>query len=137
MTPFSRSCLVVPTLLLTCAPLFAQPVERPGVNKPTKVATAQDLDRLEALKVYAKGLLADVPRDLYWALGLGDSILAVCPSLDIVAVRLGTGSTRSQLPPFTNEWDKKVEGYFRLVARAVSEPHATRTTIPGQTGLAR
>ncbi len=47
----------------------------------------------------ANGLLADVPRDVYWALGLGDSILAVCPSLDIVAVRLGTGSTRSQLPP--------------------------------------
>ena len=77
----------------------------------------------------AKGLLADVPRDLYWALGLGESILAVCPSLDIVAVRLGTGSTRSQLPPFTNEWDKKVEGFFRLVARAVSEPYPPSTVI--------
>jgi CubicO group peptidase (beta-lactamase class C family) len=77
----------------------------------------------------AKGLLADVPRDLYWALGLGESILAVCPSLDIVAVRLGTGSTRSQLPPFTNEWDKKVEGFFRLIARAVSEPYPPSTVI--------
>ncbi len=81
----------------------------------------------------AKGLLADVPRDLYWALGLGDSILAVCPSLDIVAVRLGTGSTRSQLPPFTSEWDKKVEGFFRLIAHAVSEPYPPSTVIRGLT----
>jgi CubicO group peptidase (beta-lactamase class C family) len=77
----------------------------------------------------AKGLLADVPRDLYWALGLGESILAVFPSLDIVAVRLGTGSTRSQLPPFTSDWDKKIEGFFRLVARAVSEPYPPSTVI--------
>jgi hypothetical protein len=74
-----------------------------------------------------------VPRDLYWALGLGDSILAVCPSLDIVAVRLGTGSTRSQLPPFTNEWDKKVEGFFRRVARSVAEPYPPSTVIQGLT----
>jgi CubicO group peptidase (beta-lactamase class C family) len=79
----------------------------------------------------ARGLLADVPRDLYWALGLGESILAVCPSLDIVAVRLGTGSTRSQLPPFTDQWDKKVEGFFRLVARAVSEPYHPSKVITG------
>jgi CubicO group peptidase (beta-lactamase class C family) len=81
----------------------------------------------------AKGLLADVPRDLYWALGLGDSILAVCPSLDIVTVRLGTGSTRSQLPPFSSEWDKKVEGYFHKVARAVAEPYPPSTVIEGLT----
>ena len=79
----------------------------------------------------AKGQLADMPRDVYWALGLGESILVVCPSLDIVAVRLGTGSTRSQLPPFTNDWDKKVEGFFRLVARAVSEPYPPSTVISG------
>ena len=81
----------------------------------------------------AKGRLADMPRDVYWALGLGESILVVCPSLDIVAVRLGTGSTRSQLPPFTNEWDKKVEGFFRLVARGVSEPYPPSAVISGIT----
>jgi CubicO group peptidase (beta-lactamase class C family) len=81
----------------------------------------------------AKGLLLDVPRDVYWALGLGESILVVCPSLDMVAVRLGTGSTRSQLPPFTNDWDKKVEGFFRLVARAVSEPYPPSPVILGLT----
>jgi CubicO group peptidase (beta-lactamase class C family) len=76
-----------------------------------------------------KGGLTDVPRDLYWALGLGDSILAVCPSLDVVAVRLGTGSTRSQMPPNNNEWDKKVEGFFRLIARAVSAPYPQSKVI--------
>jgi CubicO group peptidase (beta-lactamase class C family) len=81
----------------------------------------------------AKGQLVDMPRDAYWALGLGDSMLIVCPSLDIVAVRLGTGSTRSQLPPFTNDWDKKVEGFFRLVARAVCEPYPPSVVIPGLT----
>jgi CubicO group peptidase (beta-lactamase class C family) len=81
----------------------------------------------------AKGKLADMPRDVYWALGLGESILVVCPSLDIVAVRLGTGSTRSQFPPFTTEWDKKVEGFFRLVARAVSEPYPPSAVISGLT----
>ena len=59
-----------------------------------------------------KGQLADLPRDTYWSLGLGESILVVCPSLDIVAVRLGTGSTRSSLPPFTNEWGKEGRGVF-------------------------
>jgi CubicO group peptidase (beta-lactamase class C family) len=81
----------------------------------------------------AKGQLTDVPRDIYWALGLGDSIMVVCPSLDIVAVRLGTGSIRSQVLPFTPDWDKKVEGFFRLVARAVSEPYPPSTLITGLT----
>jgi CubicO group peptidase (beta-lactamase class C family) len=71
----------------------------------------------------AKGTLAEVPRDISWALGLGDSILVVCPSLDIVAVRLGAGSAASQLPPATDEWEKKVGGLFALVAKAVVDPY--------------
>jgi len=69
----------------------------------------------------AKEILPGVPKDIYWALGLGDSILVVCPSLDIVAVRLGTGSKASQMPPLTDEWEKKVEGFFKLVAKAANE----------------
>jgi CubicO group peptidase (beta-lactamase class C family) len=38
----------------------------------------------------ATGLLPNVPRDAYWAWGLGDSLIVVIPSLDIVAVRAGT-----------------------------------------------
>jgi hypothetical protein len=81
----------------------------------------------------AKGTLPDLPRDLYWALGLGDSILAVCPSLDVVAVRLGTGNTQSQLPPFTDQWERKVGGFFALIARAVVAPYPRSPVIRGIT----
>jgi CubicO group peptidase (beta-lactamase class C family) len=81
----------------------------------------------------AKGTLPDVPRDIFWALGLGDSILVVCPSLDVVAVRLGTGNTRSQLPPLTDQWEQKVGGFFKLVARAVVDPYPRSPVIRGIT----
>jgi CubicO group peptidase (beta-lactamase class C family) len=79
----------------------------------------------------ARGTLAEVPRDIFWALGLGDSILVVCPSLDIVAVRLGTGSNQSQLPPMTDEWEKKVGGLFALVAKAAVDPYPHSPVIAG------
>jgi CubicO group peptidase (beta-lactamase class C family) len=64
----------------------------------------------------------DMPADTYWALGLGDSFVAVCPSLDIVAVRLGVGSVKSQLPggERPDDWGKRVAGFFRLIAAAAS-----------------
>jgi CubicO group peptidase (beta-lactamase class C family) len=37
----------------------------------------------------ATGVLPNVPRDAYWGWGLGDSLIVVIPSLDIVAVRAG------------------------------------------------
>jgi CubicO group peptidase (beta-lactamase class C family) len=37
----------------------------------------------------ATGMLANVPRDAFWAWGLGDSLIVVIPSLDIVVVRAG------------------------------------------------
>jgi CubicO group peptidase (beta-lactamase class C family) len=37
----------------------------------------------------ATGQLPNVPRDAYWGWGLGDSLIVVIPSLDIVAVRAG------------------------------------------------
>lgn len=37
----------------------------------------------------ASGRLPNVPRDAFWAWGLGDSLIVVIPSLDIVAVRAG------------------------------------------------
>ena len=70
-----------------------------------------------------RGSFHDIPADAYWALGLGDSFVLVCPSLDIVAVRLGIGSVKSQLPrgEEPDEWGKRVEGFFRLVAAAARE----------------
>jgi len=37
----------------------------------------------------AAGVLPNVPRDAYWAWGLGDSLIVVIPSLDLVVVRAG------------------------------------------------
>ncbi len=37
----------------------------------------------------AMGALPDVPRDAFWAWGLGDSLIVVIPSLDIVIARAG------------------------------------------------
>lgn len=39
----------------------------------------------------ADGTLPNVPRDAFWAWGLGDSLIVVIPSLDVVAVRAGNG----------------------------------------------
>jgi CubicO group peptidase (beta-lactamase class C family) len=46
----------------------------------------------------ATGLLPNVPRDAYWAWGLGDSLIVVIPSLDIVAVRAGQQAAVNSSP---------------------------------------
>lgn len=46
----------------------------------------------------AGGLLANVPRDTFWAWGLGDSLIVVIPSLDIVAVRAGPQAAAGSSP---------------------------------------
>jgi CubicO group peptidase (beta-lactamase class C family) len=66
---------------------------------PTSIATATNADPANfpgATTNYgvlwwtnATGLLPNVPRDAYWAWGLGESLIFVIPSLDIVAVRAG------------------------------------------------
>jgi hypothetical protein len=37
----------------------------------------------------------------------------------IVAVRMGAGSTRSALPPFTPDGELKTGGFFKLVSQSV------------------
>jgi CubicO group peptidase (beta-lactamase class C family) len=70
-----------------------------------------------------RGTFRDIPSDSYWALGLGDSFVLVCPSLDVVAVRLGIGSIKSQLPggDKPEEWGKRIEGFFRLVVASARD----------------
>ncbi len=82
MTPSSRSFLVVLALLAAGAPLFAQVgpgAERPGVNVPTKVSSAKDLDRLEALKLYGQGLLQEKQHRLLEALKSYEQALRLDP----------------------------------------------------------
>jgi CubicO group peptidase (beta-lactamase class C family) len=44
----------------------------------------------------ADGALANVPLDAYWSWGLGDSLIVVIPSLDIVVTRAGDNGWRSK-----------------------------------------
>ena len=78
-----------------------------------------------------RGTFRNMSVDAYWALGLGDSFVVVCPRLDLVAVRLGVGSLKSQLPggDKPEEWGKRVEGFCRLVAAAAGDgrPSAARS----------
>lgn len=49
------------------------------------------------------GELPDVPRDAYWAWGLGDNLIIVIPSLDLVIVRTGNDPDDSTLPQLRTE----------------------------------
>lgn len=48
----------------------------------------------------ADGAMANVPKDAYWAFGLGDNIILVIPSLDIVASRAGSAWPGNRSPSF-------------------------------------
>jgi hypothetical protein len=81
-----------------------------------------------------RGTYKGMPRDTFWAFGLGDSFVVVCPSLDIVAVRLGVGSKKSQLPDDgTDNWGGRVEGFFQHIVKAVRDPYPPSEAIHGIT----
>lgn len=75
-----------------------------------------------------KGTFKGMPRDTYWAFGLGDSFVAVMPSLDLVVVRLGVGSKRSQLPG-GDEWGSRVEKFSKIIVDAVQDWHPPSPAI--------
>lgn len=49
--------------------------------------------------------LADVPADAYWAWGLGDSLIIVIPSLDMVIARTGSNPDDATLPHWRSGWN--------------------------------
>ena len=54
--------------------------------------------------------LPDVPADAYWAWGLGDSLIVVIPSLDLVIARTGNSpDERPHLPKWRNDWNGNYE----------------------------
>jgi CubicO group peptidase (beta-lactamase class C family) len=74
----------------------------------------------------ADSTLPEVPRDAYWAWGLGDSLIVVIPSLDIVAVRTGNGFGRST-------WNARysvISPFITPIVRAA----APKIAVPGVTG---
>ena len=78
----------------------------------------------------ARGTFAEMPKDTFWALGLGDSFVLACPSLDLVVVRLGTGSTASQLGD-DKDWGRRVANLFKLVVQAVQPSAGEGPVIKG------
>lgn len=76
----------------------------------------------------ATGLLPNVPRDAYWAWGLGDSVIVVIPSLDIVAVRAGTqaaaGSSLGQRVWNDDDWNGDytvLAGFLDPIVQSVTD----------------
>jgi CubicO group peptidase (beta-lactamase class C family) len=49
----------------------------------------------------ADGTMSQVPTDAYWGWGLGDSLMIVIPSLDLVVVRAGPGWRSDWTPDYT------------------------------------
>jgi CubicO group peptidase (beta-lactamase class C family) len=51
----------------------------------------------------------DVPTDAYWAWGLGDCLIVVIPSLDLVVVRTGNNPDNGALPQWRPDWNGDYE----------------------------
>lgn len=75
----------------------------------------------------ATGLLPNVPRDTYWAWGLGDSLIVVIPSLDIVAVRAGPQAAVNSSPGARVWNDDDWNGDYSVLAPFL-EPIVRSTT---------
>jgi CubicO group peptidase (beta-lactamase class C family) len=80
------------------------------------------------------GTLPEVPTDAYWGWGLRDSVIAVIPSLDIVAVRAGNGFGR-------DGWNADyawIAPFLTPIARsAAATPDPTHVVVPDLVGLAQ
>jgi CubicO group peptidase (beta-lactamase class C family) len=62
----------------------------------------------------ATGALPEVPRDAYWAWGLGDSLIVVIPSLDLVIAR--AGNLRPPSPTTREFGDNDWDGNYEVLA---------------------
>jgi CubicO group peptidase (beta-lactamase class C family) len=72
----------------------------------------------------ATGQLPDVPRDAYWAWGLGDSLIVVIPSLDIVVARVGDNpdSGAKRWRPSWNGNYEVLRPFLTPIAQSVTAP---------------
>lgn len=69
----------------------------------------------------AEGRLADVPRDAFWAWGLGDSLIVVIPSLDIVVARAGNVPPAPGWRPGWNADYSELELFLTPIVQAVTD----------------
>ncbi|MHB1462931.1 MAG: serine hydrolase [Armatimonadota bacterium] len=81
-------------------------------NKPIE-------DELNSYAMYwftnDQNVYKNIPADVYFAEGLGNSMVAVCPSLDIVIVRLGTGSSASNLGKYPSFSSYKLADFLQMI----------------------
>jgi CubicO group peptidase (beta-lactamase class C family) len=71
------------------------------------------------------GTMANVPKDTFWAWGLGEELIVVIPSLDLVIVRNGSQDTASSTGRIwnDNDWDGDVsvlEGFLNPIVAATT-----------------
>lgn len=87
------------------------------LNEPTGFRFPGALDDYGVLWWTNKSkLLANVPDDAYWAWGLGEALIVVIPSLDLVIVRNG-GQSPSDSSPNVRAWnDDKWDGDVAVLA---------------------
>ena len=77
----------------------------------------------------ADGTMAGVPTDTYWSWGLGDSLIVVIPSLDIVVARAGTG--------WRLGWNSDysvIEPFIQPIAESVTDA-ARFTDVTSEAGI--
>ena len=70
------------------------------------------------------GEMPGVPKDAYWAWGLGDNLIVVIPSLDIVIARTGNDPDDSSLPQLRTERNsdyKVLEPLFTPIVESVTD----------------
>jgi CubicO group peptidase (beta-lactamase class C family) len=84
----------------TPRPEIANTVNADATDYPTAIA-----DYGVLWSTNTSGELEDVPRDAYWARGLGDSLIVVIPSLDLVIARTGNNPDDPTLPQLRRERD--------------------------------
>lgn len=68
----------------------------------------------------ADGSITDVPTDTYWAWGLGESLIVVIPSLDIVISRTGSNAFPGSRSP---SYYQVLEPFIRPIAQSTAVPN--------------
>jgi CubicO group peptidase (beta-lactamase class C family) len=76
----------------------------------------------------ADSTLPAVPRDAYWSWGLGDMLIIVIPSLDVVAIRTGDALSESAWNANYSVLDPLITPIVKSVTKKIAVP-----TVTGQT----
>jgi CubicO group peptidase (beta-lactamase class C family) len=92
----------------------ADAAEFPGANENNGVLW----------RTNTSGDLPEVPRDTYWGHGLGDNLIIVIPSLDLVIARTGNDSDDSSLPQLrarSNRHDEVLVTLLTPIVQSVTD----------------